>query len=655
MSDQNLGFGPIDRARHRLLVVDDDPVSRYTTVRWLESAGFRTREATNGAEGLKFADADISAMVLDVHLPDIDGFELCRLLRTQPLTARLPILHLSAAHVTDEDKVKGLDSGADAYLTHPVDPAVLVASIQALVRARVAEDAMRQSEAQFRAIYARAPGGICLLDRNGCFSDANPAMLDFLRQPLEAVVGKPLTEFVPADRVQKAKAFMQAAHAGEARDEFPVTRGAGEVLYLQWSMLPEIQPGLNMVLATDISERTELEHQRQQALQREREARSGAEKLSRMKDELIAVLSHELRTPLTAISGWVHVLRKRDDDKDIRERGLDAIDRNVRLQARLVSDLLDMSSMNLGKMRLTVEDVDALEVVNAAVAALTPSIEEKGLKVEVVAPAAYPTLRADPARLQQVVSNLLGNAIKFSDKAGHIRITVKGEGAGVLLSFADEGKGIAPDFLPLLFERFSQADASSNRRQGGLGLGLSIVRHLVESHDGKVTVESPGLGMGTTFSVWLPESGPEHRTESGLLDTDGQEPHDPESMLAGTRLLVVDDDPDICAMLQIILGDRGAEVAVAHDYDAALLSLQETAPHLLVSDVGMPGNDGYALIREVRRREGTGSRLPAIALTSYARTQDRDQALVEGFDAHCQKPVRPLQLVQEIRHLLARE
>ncbi|MEO5772333.1 MAG: ATP-binding protein, partial [Burkholderiaceae bacterium] len=465
--------------------------------------------------------------------------------------------------------------------------------------------------------------------------------------------GRPLVEFVPEDSATQVRAWVDAAQGGESRAEFPLRSGT-QILQMKWVLLPEIQAGLHMALATDISARAALELQRQQAFQREREARSSAERLSRMKDEFIAVLSHELRTPLTAIRGWVHVLRKRTDDAEIRDRGLEAIERNVALQTRLVSDLLDMSSINLGKMRLTLEDVDPAAVVEGAVNALGPVIEPKALDVRVRFDRPYPMLRADASRLQQVVANLLGNAIKFSEHSGRIDLRLRAEAGGVELAVADQGKGIAADFLPLLFERFSQADAGSNRRQGGLGLGLSIVRHLVESHDGKVSVASPGLGQGSTFTVWLPASGPAVDASDAPLEMDEAVPHDSESTLHGASLLVVDDDPDICAMLQIILGDRGASVHIALDYGSALASLQESTPDLLLSDVGMPGKDGYALIREVRRREGAGQHLPAIALTSYARNQDRDQAIFEGFDAHCAKPVQPLQLVREIRRLIAK-
>jgi PAS domain S-box-containing protein len=591
-------------------------------------------------------------MVLDVHLPDIDGFELCRILRSRPSTARLPVLHLSAAYITDEDKVRGLDSGADGYLTHPVDPSVLVASVHALVRARVAEEAMRRSEAQFRAIYARAPSGICLLDPAGHFIDANPAMLTLLDRPLSEVVGKSLLDFVSTESAQRASAFIHATHAGESRDEFPVINGKQSVVYLRLSLLPAIQPQVNMLLATDVTERTKLERQRQDALQREREARNEAERLSRMKDEFIAVLSHELRSPLTAIRGWVHILSKRSNDAETRERGIEAIGRNVDLQARLVSDLLDMSSITLGKMRLSVEDVQPIDVVQATVAALAPKIEERAIALRIDA-SAVPSIKADLARLHQIVTNLLSNAIKFSDPGGEIVVSIRSDGDGVLLSFADKGKGIAPDFLPFLFDRFTQADAGSNRRQGGLGLGLSIVRHLVESHGGKVTVDSAGAGQGATFSVWLPTAGPAQATKMSSDAHDGPTT-DPESILADTNLLVVEDDADVCAMLQIVLGDRGAHVQIAHDYDGALQALQGAQFDLMVSDIGMPGQDGYALVREVRRREGGGRRLPAIALTSYTRDQDRENAVAAGFDVLCAKPVNPVQLVHEIRRLLAR-
>jgi PAS domain S-box-containing protein len=646
VSDSGDVFRPIDRSQHELLIVDDDPTSRYVTARLLRSAGFRIREAATGAEGLERADAGISAVILDVHLPDLDGFELCRLWRSRPATVRLPVLHLSAAYVTDDDKVRGLDSGADAYLTHPVEPAVLVATVQALVRAHVAEEAMRHSEAKFRAIYTEAPGGICLLDAGGRFVDANPVMLAFLQCPLDLIIGRMMREFVPPDWAERAQAFASRLHANETRAEFPLVGAAGQRVALEWSIASLVEPGISMALATDISQRVALEQQRRETLDREKLARSTAEHLNHMKDEFIAVLSHELRSPLNAISAWTYVLQKRSADPEA-QRGLAAIERNTKVQARLISDLLDMSRINLGKLELAFEPVDVREAVEMAAATLRHALDENGNPFDIAAPDDLPLVEADAGRLQQIVWNLLSNAIKFSPRGAPIRIALAVEGSGVRVSVADSGQGIAPEFAPYLFDKFAQADTASNRKRGGLGLGLSIVRHLVESHGGTIVARSEGLGQGATFDVWLPLHPADAKTTPPAArrlapDTDA---------LAGLNLLLVDDDAEACALIGGILAELGAGVRVAASVDAALAQLEADPPDVMISDIGMPGRDGLALIREVRRSEAAGSRLPAIALTSFARTEDREQAFAAGFDLHCPKPVHPPLLVEQIREL----
>jgi PAS domain S-box-containing protein len=655
MDHTNDSFRPIDRSRHELLIVNDDPASRYATVRLLGSAGFRIREAASGAEGLAAADDGVSAMVLDVHLPDIDGFELCRLLRSRPATSRLPVLHLTAAYVTDEDKVRGLDSGADAYLTHPVEPAVLVATVQALVRTRVAEEAMRRSEEKFRAIYARAPGGICLLDEQGRFIDANPAMLGFLGRDLRDVTGQPVSAFVPPEWAERVEEYTQTSGADGASREFPLLDALGRQVHLEWMMTPHIEPGVAMAVATDISQRMLLEHQRQQLFERERVARSAAERMSRMKDELIAVLSHELRTPLNAIMGWAHVLQKRGPNEETR-RGLEAIERNGHMQARMISDIFDMSRLNTGKMSLALEMIDPAEVLTSAVDAMRPSIADNGQTLVLELQARYRPVRADSARLQQVIWNLLSNASKFSPPGGEIRVSLREDERGLRLLVADQGQGIEPEFMPYLFDRFTQGATASTRLRGGLGLGLSIVKHLVEAHGGWVSAYSEGVGRGTVFDVWLPADALPAGTGERRTVSSGKAARDQdlrEDSLAGLQLLVVDDDQEAHAMLEVILGDHGAVVKAAQDCDDALRILQAWSPDLVISDIGMPGKDGYQLVREIRRRElGTGRRLPAIALTSFTRPQDREQALEAGFDAHCPKPLRPLQLIRQILALV---
>jgi PAS domain S-box-containing protein len=665
MSETPSDFRPIDRSLHELLVVDDNPASRYATVRQLASAGFRTREAATGADALAMADNGISALVLDIHLPDIDGFALCARLRSQPATARLPVLYLTAAFVTDEDKVRGLDSGADAYLTRPVEAAVLVATVQALVRTRVAEEAMRRSESKFRAIYAQALNGIALLDEAGRIIDANPAMLQMLARPQVEVVGRALAELAPPEWAARIVAFSTYDGPPLSGQEVPMRRPDGSLAYLEWSVSPHIEPGVTMAVATDVSQRVLIEHQRQQLLDRERIARGEAEQVSRMKDDFIAVLSHELRTPLNAIMGWAHVLRQRGGNEETM-RGLAAIARNGSTQARMISDLLDMSRLNLGKLPLMFEMLDPVEEIVASVNALRPSTEAGGVQIDVQLAPPYRPIRVDSARLQQVVWNLVSNAVKFSPKGSQVVVALLQEAHGLRIRVTDQGQGISPEFLPFVFDRFAQSDAASNRQRGGLGLGLSIVKQLVEAHGGAVSAQSAGVGRGATFEVWLPaeeasavpdDEGPD--SAHGALD-----PLDlSTASLEGLHLLVVDDDPDASAMLRIILSDRGALVQSAADVDGALRLLAAQRHDALISDIGMVGKDGYDLIREVRRREmlvaadgGAARRphLPAIALTSFTREQDRAQALAAGFDAHCAKPLRPLTLVQQIRHLLDR-
>jgi PAS domain S-box-containing protein len=650
--------GPIDRSLHEILVVDDNPASRYATARLLRSVGFRTREAATGGDALQQADESISAVVLDVHLPDIDGFETCRVLRTRSGLARLPVLHLSAAYVTDDDKVRGLDAGADAYLTHPVEPAVLVATVQALVRARMAEDAMRRSEAQFRALYAQAPGGICVLDGEGRLTDANPALLATLRCEADAVVGHRLSDFAPAEWVERVDQFAgQTAH-GAWHATFPMRAADGQLRHIEWRVSAPLEPGVSIAVASDVSEQMSVEATRRDLLLREQAARVEAERVSRLKDDLIAVLSHELRTPLNAIMGWTHVLQKRITAPEA-QRGLQAIERNGKMQARLILDILDVSSINMGKLHLQLEPADPVALLSESLEALQPVLEQNGntLALE-IGPGANRPLLLDAGRFQQIVWNLASNAVKFSKPGGEVRISLQHTAQGTRLSVADQGQGIEPEFLPHLFDRFSQGNAERNRLHGGLGLGLSIVKHLVQLHGGQVAARSAGAGQGAVFEVDFPSADTSLAATVGTADdADSSWAELPEAAraadaLKGLNVLVVDDDPEARAMLSVVLSDRGASVAVAAHYEEALQHLQRFSPDVLVCDIGMPGHDGHELLREIRLLEAGGDRhLPAIALTAFTRQQDVAQALAAGFDRHVSKPLRPLELVREIAAL----
>ncbi|RZL03328.1 MAG: response regulator [Rubrivivax sp.] len=643
-----------------VLVVDDNPATRYSTARILRAAGFRTLEAGTGGEALERAHARLAAVVLDVHLPDINGYEVCKALRGRPDTTHVPVVYLSAAYVDNEDKVRGLHSGADAYMTHPAEPTLLVATIQTFGRARMAEDAMRRSEARFRAIYNQALGGICLIDTDGRFVEVNPAMLTMLGREPSAVIGQRLRDLAPPDWAERIASYLDQRQENVWRGEFPLLNARGEQLHLAWSLSAHVEPGLTLALATDISERVALTLQREQLLEREQAARVAAERVSRSKDEFIAVLSHELRTPLNAILSWVHVLKHPEGGHNL-VRGLDAIARNAETQRRLISDILDMSRMDLGKLRLELESVDVAELVSSAVTTLGALMRDKSLTTVVDVAQATQPLTADPSRLQQIIWNLLSNAIKFSAPGGQITVLLQQDDEGLTLTVQDQGQGIKPEFLPYLFDRFTQSDSASNRYHGGLGLGLSIVKQLVELHGGTITAASQGTGTGATFTVVLPtnpDTMPELSNSDHMPLRDEDEASDNSiapSSLSGLSIVIVDDDHEARDILSMILRDRGAKVLSANGHDEGLHFIREARPHVLVSDIGMPGKDGHDLIREVRRLEkDSGTHLPAIALTAFARPQDEALAMAAGFNAYCAKPLRPNDLMAAILRLTNR-
>lgn len=651
MNDADVINTTIDRSAHTVLVVDDNPATRYSTARVIRAAGFRTAEAGSGAEALALAGEGVSAVVLDVHLPDIDGFEVCRILRSRPDTALLPVVHLSAAYVKNEDRVTGLNAGADGYMVHPVEPAVLVATLQALIRARTAEDQQRRSEQRFRAIYDQAHSGIALVDNQGRFADANPAMLRMLRCGREELLGRELVSLAPPEvRSLVAERFADDAGAAPWRGEFPLLAADGRPVYLEWSISAQIEPGVRVATAIDVSERYELEQRRRDVLEREQAARAVAERHSRTKDDFIAVLSHELRTPLNAIVGWVHILKRRGITPE-GLRGIEAIERNAKTQARIISDILDVSRINSGKLHLDREWADPAELVASAIESLSISINERRIRVDTdLADASQPAW-LDPARYQQIFWNLMTNAIKFSPEGGRVLVTLKRRGDRLVLQVQDFGQGIKPDFIPHLFDRFTQSDSPGNRAHGGLGLGLSIVKHLVDLHGGEVAARSEGAGTGTVMTVDLPVEPGGH---SGFDEPDTESGPEVEEIdlqaLQGVNVLLVEDDREASEMMTLVLADRGASVRTAHDVDSALHALQQAWPDVMVSDIGLPGRDGYELVRRVRELEAGrgGARLPVIALTAFARAEDRRKTLEAGFDLHLSKPLKPHLLLEAI-------
>jgi len=422
--------------------------------------------------------------------------------------------------------------------------------------------------------------------------------------------------------------------------------------------LGQLTTAFNQMLARIEQQESELQAshaERGALLESERAARAEAERASRMKDEFVATLSHELRTPLTPILGWVEILRESGPADDQTRRALDVIDRNVRLQTQLIDDLLDMSRIVSGKVRLEVRPLQLVEVIEAAIATVRPAAEARQIRLRTVSDPQAGLVRGDPDRLQQVVWNLLSNAIKFTGRGGLVEVRLEQEDSQVEIAVSDSGQGIAPEFLPHVFDRFRQADSSTTRRHGGLGLGLAIVRQLVELHGGRVRAESPGANLGSTFTVTLPaladpaEPPPTPSARPAAVAVAGR--RDGLPSLDGVEVLVVDDEADARDLLTRILEHSGASVLLASSAAEALQILRSSRPDVLVSDIGMPDADGYELIRSVRRLGNGGSDLPAIALTAFARAEDRVRALDAGYQMHIPKPVAPGALVTAVARL----
>jgi PAS domain S-box-containing protein len=409
------------------------------------------------------------------------------------------------------------------------------------------------------------------------------------------------------------------------------------------------------VILRDISERERAEREKTQLLASERTARSAAEHASRMKDDFLATLSHELRTPLNAILGWSQLLRMGQRTEGDIAQGLETIERNARVQTQLIEDLLDMSRITSGKLRLEIQQLSPVTFIEAAIATVRPAADAKEIHLEgILDPLAGP-VSGDPGRLQQVVWNLLSNAIKFTPKNGKVQVLLQRVNSHIEVVISDNGSGISPEFLPFVFDRFRQADPSTTRKHGGLGLGLSIVKQLLDLHGGNVRVKSPGEGKGATFTVILPLASIRARTD----EAEPPHPSPPTAAtkhllpadLRGVKVLVVDDEPDSRHLIRQVLEERNAEILTSSSAALAIPLLREAKPDVIISDIGMPDVDGYEFLRQLRAQ---GDKTPAIALTAFARSEDRIRALMVGYQVHLSKPVEPLELIATVASVVGR-
>lgn len=413
-------------------------------------------------------------------------------------------------------------------------------------------------------------------------------------------------------------------------------------------------------LSREIRIRMRLEREREELLESEKRARQVAERANRLKDEFLATLSHELRTPLNAIMGWASMLSEGVGEEQI-QRGLETIQRATHAQSQLIDDLLDVSHIVTGKLRLDLRPINVSDAVTAAVDTVEPTAKAKGVRLQRLIDPDPGPVSGDPDRIQQVVWNLLSNAIKFTPRSGKVQVRVERVNSHVEILVSDTGEGIDPDLLPHIFERFRQGEPRRTHSREGLGLGLSIVRHLVEAHGGQVHAFSEGEATGTTVTVTLPLL--VYRSRAALLDTDVSDSHTPDEIeaidpgrLSSLRVLVVEDEPDSREMLTSLFCSAGAESRGVRTTAEALAEVEPFAPHVIVSDIELPGEDGYMLARKLRKRPAEqGGRIPMVALTAFGRPSDRVRALDAGFQMHLKKPVEPSELLATVASLAARE
>jgi PAS domain S-box-containing protein len=470
----------------------------------------------------------------------------------------------------------------------------------------------------------------------------------------EEVTGLPITILVPPERLDEEANILATLRQGGRIDHFETERlrKDGRRIPVSLSVSPIRDARGELVgaakIARDITGRKQLELEHQEMLDKEQKSRALAEAASRAKDAFLAMISHELRTPLSPILAWASLLRQGVLDAEKTERALETIERSARSQARLIDDLLDISRIVAGKLRLQVRPVQLPAVIEAAIEVVRPAAEARRIRLQTVVDTETGLIAGDPERLQQVVWNLLSNAIKFTPKGGRVQVTLERVNSHVEIAVSDTGQGIPAEFLPHLFERFQQVETGTTRTHGGLGLGLAIVRHIVELHGGTMHAESPGEGKGTTITVKLPRmifartAGEVERRHPTLSAPPADKDYPP---LSGLRVMVVDDEPDSNEVVSALLASCGAEVRVAGSAAEGLEEIRRWTPDVLVSDIGMPGEDGYAFLGKVRAQGGDLGSIPAIALTAYATTEDRVRIFSAGFQVHVAKPIDPAELL----------
>jgi len=696
-----------------VLLVDDHPQNLLALEAILDCLGQNLVKAHSGAEALRcLLNQDFAVILLDVQMPGMDGFETAKLIRQRQRSLHTPIIFLTAFSTSDTLVFKGYSLGAVDYLFKPLQPEILKSKVAVFVdlfkkTAEIKRQAaqlaainteLRKSEEQFRSLSACSPVGIFMTDIAGrctytnsrCQATANFQLEESLIEGWSRSVHPEDRDWVLADwsaRTLKGQ---------EYSNEFRLLAPEGSVRWVHVRSSPMLSEQGQLIgqvgTVEDITERKQAEAAHTQFI-REQAARQEAEAANRMKDEFLATLSHELRTPLNSILGWARLLRTKKFDEKTTARALETIERNAKSQAQLIEDILDVSRIIRGKLRLHLVPVNLVPVIEAAIDSVRLAAEAKaidfrfsildfglenmsenpesiesdeqpGNHTEIPNPKFL--VSGDPERLQQVIWNLLSNGIKFTPAGGKVEVQLSvscGSEQHTTNNYAqiqvnDTGIGISKDFLPYVFERFRQADGTTTRSHSGLGLGLAIVRHLVELHSGTIYVQSDGEGTGATFIVQLPlfkDEGGRMKDELTPLPLNPH-PSSPETLISleatpsplileGLRVLIVDNDTDTHD-LTTVLEQHGARVTAVASVSEAIAALQRLTPDVIISDIGMPEEDDYELLRQVRALEAErGEKITAIAMTAHASNEERLLTLAAGFQMHLPKPVESTELI----------
>ncbi|HEY9106644.1 MAG TPA: response regulator [Roseateles sp.] len=646
-----------------ILIVDDEPANLLVLESVLADPDYRIVRAVSADQALlALMSQEFAVMVLDIQLPDMNGIELAQMIKERKRNAHLPIIFLTAYFDQDQHRLQGYGTGAVDYLNKPVNATILRSKVAVFaelhrktLEAQRANDGLRelnetlerrvherteallQADRKLQATLSSITDGLLLIEHDGRIGYANEQGAQLLGCHAAELLGRHRRDVFGGDAFE---AGFERAVSGRQAVSFESPLGGER--WLQCHCYPSDE-GLS-VYFHDVTDRRELQLRREQLLAAEQAARSASEHAAHAKEQFIAAVSHELRTPLAAIIGWANVLSQPGVEAATVRRGVQAIARNAQAQSVLVADLLEMSRLIAGKLRIDMQRVDLNDIVAGAADTARPTAESRQLVVELQMSPQPAEVQGDPSRLMQIVMNLVTNAMKFTPAGGRVTIATAVREASVELSVSDTGQGIAAAFMPHLFDRFSQADDTAARLHGGLGLGLSIVKNLTELHGGEVSASSAGPGCGAVFVVRLP------RAVAGqqLLDT-GPGGEMGEGSVAGLGVLLVDDHADVLEAHARMLSEQGAVVTTAASAHAALDLLAAQRFDILVSDLGMPGMDGYALIRRVRGELGFDAKaLPAVAVTAFVRSEDRDAALDAGYQACLQKPVSPVQFARTV-------